>query len=320
MRWPLLTIILALLLSGGCDAAPKQATSGPDFVPRDLGPPSDARPATVSTHDCSAPAFAAAAGANTASLRTLAFAPFRREEFGWEIYAPAIGVEIGSRCAPDSQRFASDLAAWQKRRGLPADGVLTPQVFEALKTAWRERRPHLALREAEGACPAPPDEATLATATAAESFGGKTIQLQLGALYAYRRMVAAARAEVPEIAADPTTLTIFSGYRSPDYDAARCERDQNCDGVVRASCSPHRTGRVVDVVVGHAPGFNVDQSDDVNRLHMSRTPAYRWMVANAHRFGFYNYVFEPWHWEWLGYAPHMNTRQAGAPAQPRNGN
>jgi hypothetical protein len=24
------------------------------------------------------------------------------------------------------------------------------------------------------------------------------------------------------------------------------------------------------------------------------------MVANAARFGFVNYPFEPWHWEWTG--------------------
>ncbi len=33
---------------------------------------------------------------------------------------------------------------------------------------------------------------------------------------------------------------------------------------------------------------------------MVQTPAYRWLLANARRFGFVNYVFEPWHWEWTG--------------------
>ena len=40
--------------------------------------------------------------------------------------------------------------------------------------------------------------------------GGKQVWLRPRALDAYRRMVAAARAEVPEIAADPRNLTIFS--------------------------------------------------------------------------------------------------------------
>jgi LAS superfamily LD-carboxypeptidase LdcB len=46
-----------------------------------------------------------------------------------------------------------------------------------------------------------------------------------------------------------------------------------------------------------------DSSADANRLYQVGTPAYRWLVANAARFGFVNYVFEPWHWEWIGQAP-----------------
>jgi LAS superfamily LD-carboxypeptidase LdcB len=47
----------------------------------------------------------------------------------------------------------------------------------------------------------------------------------------------------------------------------------------------------------------VDNSSDANRLYQTQTPAYRWLVRNARRFGFVNYVFEPWHWEWTGEAP-----------------
>ena len=52
-----------------------------------------------------------------------------------------------------------------------------------------------------------------------------------------------------------------------------------------------------------APGFDADSSADPNRLHQSRNPAYVWLVWNAKRFGFTNYAFEPWHWEWTGEAP-----------------
>jgi LAS superfamily LD-carboxypeptidase LdcB len=59
----------------------------------------------------------------------------------------------------------------------------------------------------------------------------------------------------------------------------------------------------MDLYVGQAPGFGPDSSADPNRLYMTRTPTYRWLVANAHRFGFVNYPFEPWHWEWTGETP-----------------
>jgi LAS superfamily LD-carboxypeptidase LdcB len=36
---------------------------------------------------------------------------------------------------------------------------------------------------------------------------------------------------------------------------------------------------------------------------MTTTPTYQWLVAHAHRYGFVNYPFEPWHWEWTGEAP-----------------
>jgi zinc D-Ala-D-Ala carboxypeptidase len=55
--------------------------------------------------------------------------------------------------------------------------------------------------------------------------------------------------------------------------------------------------------VGQAPGFGPDSTADPNRLFMTRTATYRWLLANAHRFGFVNYPFEPWHWEWTGEPP-----------------
>ena len=71
----------------------------------------------------------------------------------------------------------------------------------------------------------------------------------------------------------------------------------------RATCSPHRTGLALDLYVGEAPGFKPDSSADPNRLFMTNTPTYRWLLANAGKYGFVNYPFEPWHWEWIGQAP-----------------
>jgi LAS superfamily LD-carboxypeptidase LdcB len=112
-------------------------------------------------------------------------------------------------------------------------------------------------------------------------------------------MVTAARAADPRIAADRNMLTIVSAFRSPAYDAARCAGG-HCNGIAKARCSAHRTGTAVDLFVGAAPGHGPVDSHDANRLYLSRTPAYRWLVKNAGRFGFVNYVFEPWHWEWVG--------------------
>jgi D-alanyl-D-alanine carboxypeptidase len=240
---------------------------------------------------------------NSASLYVLHIAPFGREETGWATYAPEIEHEIHTRCGADSAGFADALAAWQRRRGLTPTGVMTVATFEVMRDDWQARRPFVRLRASGGACPPPPPARELADATPLEGYRGKPVQLRKGALAAYRRMVAAARQGEPAMAAKPELLTLFSAYRSPAYDAARCAHDHNCQGIVRAACSAHRTGLAFDIVLNTAPGYPVDSSADMNRRAMVNGLAYRWLVANAGAYGFVNYPFEPWHWEWTGEKP-----------------
>jgi hypothetical protein len=243
-------------------------------------------------------ALADAARRNEQSLTQLSFAPFRRAELGWEVYEPLIAHEIGATSDPGSPGFARSLAAWQARQGLRPTGVMDPATFTAMEVVWQGRRPFVAASKAQ--CPPSPPETSLATIPSADAYGGKVMLLRPGALAAYQSMAAAARAATPALKADKRLLTIFSAYRSADSDAARCARENNCQGVVRASCSAHLTGLAIDVYLGAAPGLKPESSDDANRLFISRGPAYRWMVANASRFGFVPYPFEPWHWEWTG--------------------
>ena len=221
-----------------------------------------------------------------------------RLETGWEYYEPLIAREIGTRCNAATPAFAADLAAWQLAHGLGQSGVMDQPTFAAMRTQWGLRRPFVVASRL--GCPAAPPEASLAAAPAADSYGGKTMLLRPAALAAYVRMLAAARAEVPEVASDPRLMTLFSAYRSPQADAARCASENNCYGVMRATCSAHLTGLAMDLDLGAAPGDRPDASDDANRLYISHGASYRWMVGNAWRFGFVPYPFEPWHWEWTG--------------------
>jgi LAS superfamily LD-carboxypeptidase LdcB len=274
----------------------------PGRRPAEVTLPRPEAPPGKLSHDCRAPGWEKAAHINASSFEALPWAPFGRDETGWKLYAPLIAREIGVACSPLSTGFARALAAWQKRHGLAADGLVSEVTFVRLKGVLQGRRPILLL-SAQGVCAAPADERSLVTLTPQESFGGKLVRLRPGAAAAYRRMAAAARAQDRRIAADPELLTVFSGYRSPAYDAARCAAQGNCNGRERAVCSPHRTGLALDLYLGHAPGYGPDSSADANRLAMTQGPAYRWMVLNADRFGFVNYPFEPWHWEWTGEAP-----------------
>ena len=256
--------------------------------------------AARATDHCAAPGWTAAAEANAGSLETLVWAPFGRAETGWAAYAPALSQTLATRCPPGSEGFAAALAAWQGREGLPADGLMTPVAFEAFRVLSQAARPFVA-RVAAGACPETAE--VIAAFRPAEALGDKAVWAHPAALDAWRRMVAAAREEEPAIAADPDALRPFSGYRSPTLDAARCLAEGNCDGIARARCSAHRTGMALDLYVGHAEGFGADSTAAPSRRHMSGTAAYGWLVANAARFGFVNYLFEPWHWEWTGRAP-----------------
>ena len=247
--------------------------------------------------------FAAAANANSASSELARWSIFGRPEIGWQTYVPLIDHELGTACPPTSQGFAAALAIWQLAHHLPASGAMDEATMRALDFTWLGRRPFVAA-SGHGQCPDPPPLASLATAAPSEGYLGKTVLLRPAALAAYRRMVAAARAESPNIAANPKFMTIVSGYRDPTGDATDCAAKGDCGTPARAgTCSAHRTGLAMDLYLGAAAGFDPISSADPNRLYQSRTPAYLWLVANAARFGFVAYPFEPWHWEWTGEPP-----------------
>ncbi|MGH7025099.1 MAG: D-alanyl-D-alanine carboxypeptidase family protein [Caulobacteraceae bacterium] len=277
----------------GCGLGYWLLGGGPGPVPSAVSPP------TALAQNC-AGGPAGAAAANRSGMASLVFAPFHRPEIGWATYAPLVAHEIGTPCDGASPGFAARLAAWQVAHRLPATGVMDVTTFGAMKAIWDRRRPFEAASRI--ACPAPPDPASLAVVPAAQSYGGKRLLLRPGALAAYERLWTAARASLPAMRTDPRLMSLFSAFRSPAEDDARCAREGNCEGVVRASCSAHRTGLAMDIFLGAAPGFDPASSADANRLYISRGPAYRWLVANAGRFGFVNYAFEPWHWEWTGEA------------------
>ncbi|WP_269513987.1 D-alanyl-D-alanine carboxypeptidase family protein [Brevundimonas subvibrioides] len=238
--------------------------------------------------------------ANAISEYSLEWSPFGTTEWGWVTYLPLLQKELGTDCDAGTPAFAAALAGFQTRYALTATGVFDQPTFQTLKGVLQERRPFVMARVRDE-CPDPPPLRDLGYLVESEEHADRlTRLLRRDVLDAYRRMVAAARAEVPEVRNDPELLQIFSGYRDPEADAARCAAERNCDGVRRAVCSPHRTGTAVDLYVGELLGMGVDSTQPASRLHMTRQPTYRWLVRNAGRFGFVPYIFEPWHWEWVG--------------------
>ena len=304
----LILIALVLAIAQRLFFGPTPAPHGA-LPPATYASPTQAAPAARATlaappAGCQTnPRFDAAAGANATSAALAQWSVFGRPETGWQTYAPLIEHELGVVCPPQSQAFAAALASWQLAHRLPLSGAMDEATLRALDVAWLSRRPFVAASGA-GNCPDPPPFASLAAAAPGEGYLGKPVQLRPAALAAYRRMVAAARTESPAVAADPKLLTLVSGYRDPAADAADCAAAGTCGTAARAgTCSAHRTGLAMDLYLGAAPGYDATSSADPNRLYQSSTPAYLWLVANASRFGFVNYPFEPWHWEWTGEPP-----------------
>ena len=291
----LLLAAVALILLGHWKDAPATPVAATRVAALALAGP----PAPAMSRDCPpAPAFAAAAAANQGSLTTAPWTVFHRPELGWAVYEPLTAHEIGTSCPADAAGFAAALAGWQKSHALPPTGIMDAATMDALRIVWMSRRPFVLLMRT--GCPPGPDPSQLVSARPDEGYGGKAIQLTPGALAAYRDLVAAARAESPEVRADPRLLAIISGYREPLADAIHCMLQGDCGTPARANCSAHRTGEAMDLYLGAAPGRGPADSDDANRLYQASSPAYVWLVRNAARFGFEPYAFEPWHWEWTG--------------------
>ena len=243
-----------------------------------------------------------AAARNAASLYSAPENVFGRPETGWAVYAPRVALTVGASNAADTPAFAWAVARWRRAHSLKAKGEVDGRTLQVIKDEWQAARPFVALR-ASGSCPAPPLAKALADLRPGESLGGRPLQLRRGTLRAYRRLVRFAWRTQPQLRDRPELLQVFSAYRSPEHDAARCAAEGNCQGVVRVACSAHRTGLALDLVLNAAPGFAVDSSADANRLAMVRGLAYRWLLVEGPRFGFVNYGFEPWHWEWTGERP-----------------
>ena len=88
----------------------------------------------------------------------------------------------------------------------------------------------------------------------------------------------------------------MSAYRSPEYQAMLRAQSPGSGRAALAKNSAHSTGQALDLYVGGEPV----STKDANRLLQVQTPAYKWLVKNAAKFGFRPYFYEPWHWEYVG--------------------
>ncbi|HEX8145794.1 MAG TPA: M15 family metallopeptidase [Pyrinomonadaceae bacterium] len=244
--------------------------------------------------------FAEAAARNTALKYELSWAFGGKQQRGWYLYTPLISRLLETDGEAAGSDFASALSRWQTAAGLRPSGVLDDETLYRMVSTWQGAR----LKNKEYATPdrllqAPPSDFYDPARPDALR------QVERETYAAYKRMVAAAAADpslglkvtaAGELAPEEKYLKIVSSFRSREHQAALRAQSPGSGRAGLAVNSPHFTGRALDLYVGGEPV----ETRDSNRALQVQTPAYRWLVANAERFGFRPYYYEPWHWEYVG--------------------
>jgi LAS superfamily LD-carboxypeptidase LdcB len=246
-------------------------------------------PLTIAASTTSSNAFSAAAAQNAILRNEVTWTFGGKQQRGWYLYDLLIGKTLDTSHDPITNEFAATLAKWQKKRGLRSDGLLDEASLMKLVSHWQSDR--LKTRN-----PATPDQLVLAPTTDFYDPGRATElrQVERNTYEAYKQMIAAAHAD-PTVNLTDKYLKIISAFRSPEYQEQLRRQSPNAGRAGLAVNSPHFTGRALDIYVGGSP---VDTKDS-NRAIQVNTPAYRWLVRNAERFGFRPYFYEPWHWEYV---------------------
>ena len=246
----------------------------------------------------SSSAFTAAATTNVTLRNDLTWTFGGKQQRGWYLYDLLIGKTLNTKHDPITTDFAASVASWQKRRGIRADGILDQEALMAMVSQWQGNR-------LKNRAVATPDQ--LLTAPPSDFYdpsrADELRQVERNTYAAYKEMLAAAIDDLKlahtssdQLAPTEKYFKIISSFRSREYQENLRRKSPNAGSAgLAVNNSPHFTGRALDLYVGGDP---VD-TKDANRAIQVNTPAYRWLVHNAERFGFRPYFYEPWHWEYV---------------------
>jgi len=240
-----------------------------------------------------------AAVTNTRLRNDLSWTFGGKSQRGWYLYDSLIRQTLRSESDVTSNNFAKTLSAWQKLTNLKPSGVFDEDSLNAMVSLWQNNRlKNRAYAEASQLVTAPPTD----------FYDPERVsdlrQVERNAYLAYKQMVAAAAADPTlhlaktpsgELLSTEKYFKIISSFRSREYQEELRRKSPQAGSAGLAVNSPHFTGKALDIYVGGDP---VDTKDS-NRAIQVNSPAYKWLVRNADRFGFRPYFYEPWHWEYV---------------------
>lgn len=280
-------IVVLLVLTGGVTGSRSGPSQSTYQRSQEESPEVEAVPVITSQSN----RFADAASRNATLRNDLTWTFGGKQQRGWYLYDSLLIKTLNTSSDATTTDFAAAVAAWQKRRGLTANGVLDEKPLMAIVSQWQSNR--LKSRT-------PADPSQLMTAPPADFYdtgrAAELRQVERNTYAAYKEMVAAAMADQSlNLKSTDTFLKIISSYRSREHQDRLRQQSPNSGRAGLAVNSPHFTGRALDIYVGGSP---VDTAD-ANRAIQVNTRAYQWLVRNAERFGFRPYFYEPWHWEYV---------------------
>ncbi len=243
--------------------------------------------------------FPEAAAQNSVLRNDLIWTFGKKEQRGWYLYDLLVGRTLNIKPDASTNDFSNAIATWQKQKGMTPNGVLDENSWMTIVAEWQNDR-------LKDKTPASPEQ--LLTAPSSDFFDPQRLeelrQVEKNTYAAYKAMVAAAIADPSlklahssssELAPTEKFFKIVSAFRSREYQEKLRRESPNAGSAGLATNSPHFTGRALDLYVGGDP---VD-TRNANRAIQVNTPAYKWLVRNAERFGFRPYFYEPWHWEYV---------------------
>lgn len=241
-------------------------------------------------------AFKQAAISNSTLKNSLGWSFGKNRQNGWYLYVPLIQHTIKSDDAPESNEFAFALSKWQAENALESNGILDDATMQAFVKYWQSRRMPKVFEA---------DETKLFRAPIVDFYDptrdANLLNLEKETYEAYKKMIAAAakdlnlKIENGNLVGADNFLKIVSAHRSRAYQEQLRKKEPNAGRAQLAFTSPHFTGRALDIYVGGEPVT----TKDPNRALQIETKAYKWLVKNAEKFGFYPYFYEPWHWEYV---------------------
>jgi len=292
----LLVIIVALAAGATVIAFAPRGSRGQSRSIRS-NPPVKPTISTSAARPKAASVTSAAAAQNQVLRNELSWTFGGKQQRGWYLYDELLAKTFDTKDGPVTTDFAEAVSKWQKKRGLGTSGILDENSWMAMVSQWQGNR-------LKNRASATPDQ--LVTASPSDCYDPSRAvelrQVERATYEAYRKMLAAAindlkLAHTPsgELAPNEKYLKIISAFRSREYQDQLRRKSPNSGSAGLAVNSPHFTGRALDLYVGGDP---VD-TKDANRAIQVNTPAYKWLVRNADKFGFRPYFYEPWHWEYV---------------------